>query len=90
MAFCLETDKEAFRWRPKTARIHPQFQLFFLKEDANESVEVVEVEEIDFGEVAQRLHEGDSVFITHKHPKKLGPSLHSEGTAREPWYFIHF
>jgi len=90
VTFCLQTDKEAFRWRPKTARIHPQFQLFFLKDDANESVEMVEVEAIDFKEVAQRLHEGDSVFITHKRTKKLDPRSHSEEPTREPWYFTHF
>jgi len=42
----------------------PLFQLFFLKDDEDQSVDVDEVEEIDFREVEKRLNRGESVFIT--------------------------
>lgn len=42
------------------------FQLFFLKDDAYQSVEIDEVTEIDFRIVEQRLEQGESVFITRK------------------------
>jgi len=44
----------------------PLFQLFFLRDDEGQSVEVKEVEEIDFDEVEKRLERGESVFITRK------------------------
>ena len=47
----------------------PMFQLFFLKDDEDQSVEVEEVEEIDFREVERRLEQGESVFITCKASK---------------------
>jgi len=51
------------------------FQLFFLKDDEEQSVEVVEVEEIDFREVKRRLKQGESVFITCKRMEKLNANL---------------
>ena len=53
----------------------PLFQLFFLKNDENQSVGVVEVEEIDFTEVKKHIEQGESVFITHKREKKLNSNL---------------
>jgi len=68
----------------------PRFQLFFLKDDEDESVEVEEVEEIDFGEVKKRLKQGESVFITSKRKQKLNMSLIAKEDATEPcWYFTH-
>ncbi len=65
----------------------PVFQLFFLKEDEDESVEVEEVEEIDASEVERRLKQGESVFITRKSKQKLNTSLVAREDAAEPWYF---
>jgi hypothetical protein len=42
------------------------FQLFFLRDNEDQSVEVEEVEEIDFREVKKHLENGESVFITLK------------------------
>jgi len=65
------------------------FQLFFLKDDENQSVEVVEVEEIDFREVKRRLKQGESVFMTHKRKQKLYPNLITSEEATELWYFSY-
>jgi len=64
----------------------PQFRLFFLK-DEDEKVEVVEVETIDFSEVADRLKHGESVFIIPKSRQKLNTPLTSKETVEESWYF---
>ena len=67
----------------------PVFQLFFLINNENQDIEVVEVREIDFTEVKRRLEKGESVFITCKRKKKLEPiSVASEEMAK-PWYFTH-
>ncbi len=65
----------------------PLFQLFFLKNDEHQSVEVVEVEEIDFTEVKKRIEHGESVFITRKREEKLDASLVAEENVAELWYF---
>jgi len=65
----------------------PLFQLFFLKNDKNQSTEVKEVEEIDFMEVKERLKQGESVFITHKRKQKFNTSLVAGEDAAEFWYF---
>ena len=67
----------------------PMFQLFFLKEDEDGSVEVEEVEEIDFREVERRLKQGESVFITHKREQKLNTSRVAREDEAEPWFFSH-
>ena len=67
----------------------PLFQLFFLKDDEYQSVEVEEVEEIDFREVERRLKRGESVFITHRRKQELNASLVGKEDAKEPWYFFH-
>jgi len=42
------------------------FQLFFLKDDTDQSVEVEEVENVDFEKVLKHLLKGESVFISCK------------------------
>ena len=65
------------------------FQLFFLLNNVNQDIEVIEVKKIDFTEVKKRLEKEESVFITRKHKKKLEPiSVASEEMA-ESWYFTH-
>jgi len=65
------------------------FQLLFLKDDEGQSVEVEEVEEIDFETVIKRVEQGESVFITPKRNEKLRTSLVAKDDATEPWYFTH-
>jgi hypothetical protein len=67
----------------------PKFQLIFLKDDEDQSVEVVEVEKIVFTEVEKHLEQGESVFITHKHKKKLKPNLIAKESRAEILYFSH-
>ncbi len=67
----------------------PLFQLFFLKDDEDQSVEVEEVEEIDFREVKKRLKQGESVFITRKRKQKFNTTLVAKEGATDTWYFTH-
>jgi copper(I)-binding protein len=65
------------------------FQLFFLINNENQDIKVVEVRRIDLTEVKKHLEKGESVFITHKRKQKLEPiSVASEETV-EPWCFTH-
>jgi len=65
------------------------FQLFFLRNNENQTVMVEEVEEIDFGKVKERLEQGESVFITLKRKEKVEKSLVEREYAAETWYFTH-
>jgi hypothetical protein len=65
------------------------FQLFFLLDDEDPDIEVVEVREIDFEEVKKRLEKGESVFITRKRKQKLEPILVAGEETADPWYFYH-
>lgn len=64
------------------------FQVFFLTQNQSQDVEVVETEEIDFGEITQRLKLGESVFIKHKNQEMLEPqsSIGKDG-EHHSWYF---
>ena len=68
----------------------PLFQLFFLKNDENRSIEVVEVEEIDFTEVKKHIEQGESVFITRKRRQKLNPNMIASEEVIEPGSFLTF
>ena len=63
-------------------------QLFFLKNDETQNVEVVEVDEIDFEEVKSRLERGESVFITRKQEQKSDMNFIAYDIVKEPWYLI--
>ena len=63
-------------------------QLFFLKNDDKQSVEVAEVEEINFEEVKRRLERGESVFIKRKQEQKSDINLIAYETVKEPWYLL--
>ncbi len=63
-------------------------QLFFLKNDENQNVEVVEVDKIDFEEVKSRLEKGESVFITRKQEQKSDMNFIAYDIVKEPWYLI--
>ncbi len=64
------------------------FQLFFLTHDQSQDVEVVETNEIDYGEIIQRLKMGESVFIKNKNLKTLEPNPNTDKErTKKPWYF---
>ena len=67
----------------------PLFQLFFLKDDKEQNVEVKEVEKIDFEEVKKRLEHGQSVFVTRKRKQKLNTTLVAKRDAAELLYISH-
>jgi len=67
----------------------PLFQLFFLKGDESQDVEVKEVKEIDFTEIEKRLKDGESIFITRKREQKLNTRLVAGEDSAEHWYFSH-
>jgi len=92
----MEVKRMVLRNVVKVDEEKPLFQLFFLKENEDRSVEVEEVEEIDFEEVKKRLEQGESVFITrkrkqklitHKRKQKLNMTLVAREDAAELWYF---
>ena len=60
-----------------------------MNDDEDQSVEIEEVEEIDFVEVKKHIERGESVFITRKHREELDASLVAEENAAEYWYFSH-
>ena len=61
------------------------YQVFFLKNDEDQGVEVVEGEEIDLEEVKRRLERGESVFITRKEQIKARASRVAN-KEEDPWY----
>jgi hypothetical protein len=63
--------------------------LFFLKNDEDQSVDIKEVEAVDFTEVKKRLEEGESVFITHKRQQHLDLRQVAMEDAPGTWYFPH-
>ena len=50
------------------------YEVLFLRNDANQDVEVHQVKHVDFLTVKERLERGESVFITSKRAQKLAPS----------------
>jgi hypothetical protein len=63
------------------------FQLFFLKNDDDMSVEVEEVEEIDFKAVKRHVEQGESVFITRRRKQEFSTTLVANEDAAELLYF---
>jgi len=55
---------------PLPSRNSRLFQIFYLVDNEDQSVEVVETGEIDFEEVFQHLRLGGSVFITPKNSQE--------------------
>ena len=80
-------DEETTIQRSLPSKKFELFQIFFLLDDEDQSVEAVEVEEIDFQEVVSRLKHGESVFITHKSIQERNLSPIED--AKDPWYFTH-
>jgi hypothetical protein len=82
-----EVAEETMMQSPFPSKESTLFQIFFLVHDQSQSVEVVETDEIDFGEIIQRLHQGESVFIKYKNSKTLESSLKGKKEENKPWYF---
>jgi hypothetical protein len=59
----------------------PLFQVLFLKDDKNDSVEVEETNEVDFQKVKDHLRNGEAVFITRRHSPRSSNSLISKQSA---------
>jgi len=64
------------------------FQLFFLKNDATQNVEVTELNEINFEELKSRLENGESIFITRKQTQNSDMNFIAYEEAKEPWYLL--
>lgn len=64
------------------------FQLFFLKDDQDQAIDSVEVNEIDFEEVKKRLENGESVYITSRRRQKPNVKFIAYEREKEPWYFL--
>jgi hypothetical protein len=61
-----------FRVRSLTANSDTRlFQVFFLKNDRQQSVYIDEAEEVDLPEIKKHLTRGESVFITSREEQKL-------------------
>ena len=66
------------------------FHLFFLKNDEDLSVEVEEVQEVDFIAVRNRLELGESVFISKKSQKHLhSKEIYSEDRNENCFFPLH-
>ena len=64
------------------------FQMFFLKNDENQTVESIESNEIDFKEVKRHLENGESVCITPKKEQKPDVNFIAYEQVKEPWYLL--
>jgi hypothetical protein len=62
------------------------FQIFFLSQDQNQSVEVVETEEIDFWELIGRLNVGESVFIKNLEKFESPLKMNNEDTQKRGYF----
>lgn len=51
------------------------FQIFFLNQEEDKGVEVLETNLIDFDEIVYRLNHGESIFIKKKINKSLNHTL---------------
>ncbi len=61
---------EMFENKPKVR----SYEVLFLRNDADQDVEVHEVKCVDFLTIKERLERGESVFITSKRSQKLAPA----------------
>ena len=64
------------------------FQMFFLRNDENQSVESIEVNEIDFEEVKKHLEKGESVLLSKKEKRKPDVNFIAYEQVKEPWYIL--
>jgi hypothetical protein len=72
----------------KNKKKEAPFQLFFLKNDETQNVEVIELNEINFEDVKNHLERGESVFITRKREQTSDMNFIAYERVKEPWYFV--
>ncbi|MDG6222985.1 MAG: hypothetical protein IAX21_01150 [Candidatus Bathyarchaeota archaeon] len=72
----------------KNDKKQPAFQVFFLKNNDNQEIKAVEVNEIDFKKIKEHLAIGDSVYITSNQPKKPEVTFIAYEQLNKPWYFV--
>ena len=66
------------------------FQLFFLIDNKDCNVEVIEMEELDLTEVKRHIDRGESVFITQRYKEKPKQKfVENRELKTDPWYFTH-
>ena len=82
-----EVAEKMVMWSPFPSGESILFQVFFLVHDQSQHVEVIETDQIDFGEIIQRLQRGESVFIKNKNSETLESSLKRTKEEQKPWYF---
>lgn len=63
------------------------FQVFFLTDDENYSVEVLETQIINFEEINQRLKMGESIFIKQKTRDSLESNVEINEKENDSYYF---
>ena len=66
----------------------PLLQMFLLKNDETQNVEVQEVYEIELEEIKRRLERGESVYIKLKEEQKPDVNFIAYEREREPWYLV--
>jgi hypothetical protein len=74
---------------PVSSDVPSLFQVFFLTQDESQNVEVLETDEIDFGEVLQRLKMGENVFIKYKNQEIFCFHPRINKNKDKFWYFTH-
>jgi hypothetical protein len=84
-------DKEkTWKFRsPKTVTVEPTIQLLFFKNNGDQHVKIVEVDDISWEELIQHLNQGHSILITRKRANEEKSALNVDEEMSEPWYFAH-
>ena len=83
-----ERKNEMLRNIMENKKKETHLQLFFLKNDETQNVEVVRVGEVDLEEVKSRLEKGESIFISRKQEQKSDMNLIAYEIAKEPGYLL--
>ena len=64
------------------------FQILFLKNNHDKTVEATKVNEIDIKELKSHLEKGESVCISRKRGQKLNVNFVADESINEPWYLL--
>jgi len=64
-------------------------QLLLFKNDRNQRVKIVKIEDINLEKIIQHLNKGESILITSKHTNKEKPAFNEDKEISKPWYFTH-
>ena len=72
----------------ETKKKEAPFQMFFIKNDENQTVESIETDEIDFEEAKIHLEKVESLCITQKKEHKPDVNFIAYEQVKEPCYSI--